>query len=82
MREHGGFRKTESTATAAGSEAADTAAASEAVNKTGYPIMNEDYTFKIVYPVASTDKIGGWENKDFVKNRRGNRPENSVDGNT
>ena len=48
---------TESTATAA----------SEAVNKTGYPIMNEDYTFKIVYPVASTDKIGGWENKDFVK---------------
>ena len=29
---------TESTATAA----------SEAVNKTGYPIMNEDYTFKIV----------------------------------
>lgn len=45
--------------------------------------MNEDYTFKIVYPVASTDKIGGWENKDFVKKiERGNRPENSVDGNT
>ena len=40
---------------------------SEAVNKTGYPIMNEDYTFKIVYAVGSTDKIGGWENKDFVK---------------
>ena len=38
---------------------------SEAVNKTGYPIMNEDYTFKIVYAVGSTDKIGGWENKDF-----------------
>ena len=37
---------TESTATAA----------SEAVNKTGYPIMNEDYTFKIVYPVASTEQ--------------------------
>ena len=35
------FRKTESTATAAGSEAADTAAASEAINKTGYPIMND-----------------------------------------
>ena len=29
--------------------------------------MNEDYTFKIVYAVGSTDKIGGWENKDFVK---------------
>ena len=41
--------------------------AADAVNKTGYPIMNADYTFKIVYPVATTDKIGSWENKDFVK---------------
>ena len=47
-------------------EESGTARAAEAVNKTGYPIMNADYTFKIVYPVASTDKIGGWENKDFV----------------
>lgn len=39
----------------------------EAVNKTGFPIMNVDHTFKIVHPVASTDKIGSWENKDFVK---------------
>lgn len=47
--------------------AEDSSANGEAVNKTGFPIMNEDYTFKIVHPVASTDKIGSWENKDFVK---------------
>lgn len=43
------------------------AAAAEAVNKTGYPIMNVDHTFKIVHAVGSTDIIGSWENKDFVK---------------
>ena len=65
-----GCGKTNGTAVVESSGSVEETASVEvpnAVNKTGYPIMNVDYTFKIVHSVASTDKIGSWENKDFVQ---------------
>ncbi|MDL2233679.1 hypothetical protein LJC63_08915 [Ruminococcaceae bacterium OttesenSCG-928-L11] len=38
------------------------------VNKTGYPIMNEDHTFKITHSIATTDKTGSWQDKEFIHN--------------
>jgi ABC-type glycerol-3-phosphate transport system substrate-binding protein len=46
---------------------ANLGAASNAVNKTGYPIMNKEAGFKIVHQVATTDKTGAWQDKEFIK---------------
>lgn len=37
----------------------------EAVNAEGYPIMNEDHTFKILHSISNGDLVGTWEGKDF-----------------
>lgn len=36
-----------------------------AVNAEGYPIMNEDHTFKILHSISNGDLVGTWEGKDF-----------------
>lgn len=57
-----------STASVSGDSSAsqdDTAPDAGAVNTEGYPIMNEDHTFKILHSVSNGDLVGTWEGKDF-----------------
>jgi len=55
------------TAAEGNSEVSNAAESDGAVNKSGYPIMNEEHTFKIVHAIGTTDKLGSWEDKELTK---------------
>lgn len=55
----------ESSKQEASNESSGDDTAQTAVNPDGYPIMNEDYTFKVVHAVSNGDLVGTWENKEF-----------------
>ncbi|MFQ7397654.1 MAG: hypothetical protein ACLRNW_07500, partial [Neglectibacter sp.] len=37
------------------------------VSKTGFPVMQEEHTFKIVHSISTGDLVGNWEDKDYTR---------------